>query len=267
MDLRLFWAVTKRFKRVAIGGTVAAVILAILAYGTPGPHGLTPHGSVTWQSQAELLLTQDSTAYGRANPQAITTGIAGYINGLSPLYAQIANGDAVQSAIRASKIPGVVTGAEGIDPLTGNYTPWFTLTATAPTAADATRLSARAVTALQNYLLHTQDATNVPESQRISLQVVRGGLPATIAASPKPTIAILVFLALISGTIIVMFSLENHDPKSAAALGRVSARAVVGSSVQLAQSEGDGGANGHLDRGHRVADGRPLPLDRLIKGR
>ena len=36
MDLRLFWAVTKRFKRVAIGGFLLAVVLAVLAYGTPG---------------------------------------------------------------------------------------------------------------------------------------------------------------------------------------------------------------------------------------
>lgn len=266
MDLRLFWAVTKRFKRVAIGGAIAAVVLAVLAYGTPGPHGLTPHGSVTYQSQAELLITQGSSAYNRANPQAITAGITGYISGQSPIYAQIANGDAVQSAVRASKIPGLVTAAEGVDPLTGAYMPWFTLTATAPTASDAARLSRRAVTVLQNYVLHDQEATNVPESQRISLQVVRGGLPPTIAASPKPTIAILVFLALISGTIIVMFSLENHDPKTAAALGRVSARA-AGAPVRLAESRADGGPNGHHDRGHRVADERPSSLDALIKGR
>jgi len=266
MDLRLFWAVTKRFKRVAIGGAVAAIVLAILAYGTPGPHGLTPHGSVTWESQAQILVTQGSTAYNRANPQAITAGIAGYISGQAPIFAQIANGDAVQSVVRASKIPGLVTAAEGIDPLTGGYMPWFTLTATAPTASDAARLSKRAVTVLQNYVLHDQEATNVPESQRISLQVIREGLPPRIAGSPKPTIAVLVFLALISGTILVMFSLENRDPKTAAALGRSSAR-TAGSPVRLAESRPDGGPNGHHDRGHRVADERPPSLDKLIKGR
>jgi hypothetical protein len=266
MDLRLFWAVTKRFKRVAIGGFVAAVILAILAYGTPGPHGLTPHGSVTWESQAQLLITQSSGAYNRANPQAITAGLPGYISGQSPVYAQIANGDAVQSAVRAAKIPGLVEAQEGVDPLTGAYMPWITLTATAPTASDAVKLSQRTVTVLQNYLLHEEEAGGVPESQRISLQVVKSGMPPEIAASPKPTIAILVFIAIISATIMVMFSLENHDPMTAAALGRVPGRS-AGGTGRFADSRADGGSNVHHDRMHRGADERPPTLDALIKGR
>jgi hypothetical protein len=200
MDLRLFWAVTKRFKRVAIGGFLLAVVLAVLAYGTPGPGGITPHGTVTYESQAVLLITQSNGAYGRADSKTLSVGAPGYMASLSPIYAGLANGTAVQDAIRAARIPGRVGASEGVDPQTGAYTPFVTLTAVAPTAADAGKLSQKAVAAFRSFVSQMEANSGVPSSTAVALEVVSNGLPPTIASQPKPTIPVLVFIAVMAGT-------------------------------------------------------------------
>src|ERR1700761_9722902 len=67
MDLRLFWGVVKRYKRLAIGGTLVAALLAILAYGTPSLSGgmptIVPHTPPVYQSQAQLLIAQGNGIY------------------------------------------------------------------------------------------------------------------------------------------------------------------------------------------------------------
>jgi hypothetical protein len=270
MDLRLFWAVVKRFKRIFIGGTILAVLLAVLAYGTPGPGGITPHGSVTWASKAELLITQSDGVYGRADAKTISAQNPNYMSSLSPIYTGLANGSAVQAAVKQSKVPGTVTATEGVDPNTGVYTPFITLTASGPTAADAGKLSTIGITAFQNYITQMEVANGVPATSRITLAVIRNGLPPEIASKPKPTIPVLVFLAIMSGTILLLFSLENHDPQSAAAIGRVAPSAKNVGALPLADNGGHAvdAHRGHgMDRLHRVGDKRSTTLESLIKGR
>lgn len=268
MDLRLFWAVTKRFKRVAIGGFLLAVVLAVLAYGTPGPGGITPHGTVTYESQAVLLITQSNGAYGRADSKTLSIGAPGYMASLSPIYAGLANGTAVQAAIRAARIPGRVGASEGVDPQTGAYTPFVTLTAVAPTATDAGKLSEKAVAAFRSYVSQMESNSGVPSSSGVALEVVSNGLPPTIASQPKPTIPVLVFIAVMAGTIMLLFSLENKDPRSAAALGRIapSVASENGATV-VPMAEPNGAPGVHRERIPRLADERTRSLDRLIKGR
>jgi len=270
MDLRLFWAVVKRFKRISIGGTIAAVVLAVLAYGTPGPHGITPHGSVKWESQAELLITQADGVYGRADPKTISAQNPNYMSSLSPIYTGLANGTAVQNAVRAAKVPGTVTASEGVDPNTGLYTPFITLTAAAPTAADAAILSKSGIASFQSFIAQMEAATAVPASSRITLEVIRDGLPPKIASRPKPTIPILVFLAIMSATIMLLFSLENHDPQSAAALGRVPAARLNGAGLPHPEHAGHVTSSQRQHgqhRTHRVEDTHSATVESLAKGR
>lgn len=271
MDLRLFWAVAKRYKRLSIGGTILAVVLAVFAYGTPGPGGLTPRGSVTWESKAQLLITQTDGVYGRADSTTISAQSPNYMSSLSPIYAGLANGSAVQTAVKQSKLPGTVTASEGVDPNTGVYTPFITLTASAPSAADAEKLSTIGIASFQNYISQMEAATGVPANERITLEVIQNGLPPVIGSKPKPTIPILVFLAIMSGTILLMFSLENRDPQSAASLGRVTPLARNGGAAPHPDNSGhavDAAHRGHgLDRLHRVGEKASPILDSLIKGR
>jgi capsular polysaccharide biosynthesis protein len=227
MDLRLFWAVMKRYKRITIPGTLLAAVLAVFAYGTPGPHGITPRAAVTYESQAQLLITQTTGPYGRADSKTVAVGDPGYMSSLAPIYAGIANGSAVQAAVRASKIPGTVSASEGIDPNTGDYTPFVNITADSPTPAGASKLAQVAVTTFQNYVTQMENQTGTPQASRVTLDDVRGGLPPVIASKPKPTIPVLIFVAIVAAMIMLVFSLENNDPQTAARLGRVPATRAV----------------------------------------
>lgn len=263
MDLGLFWAVLKRFKRVSITGTVLAVVLAVLAYGTPSPHGITPRGTVTWESRAELLITPATGLYGRADAKTVQLGDPAYMSTLSPVYAGLANGTAVQQAVRDPRVPGMVTATEGVDPNTGNYTPFVTLTATASSAPNAALLVTRGITAFQGFISKMEQAEGVPPYDRIALQVVRNGLPPVIASKPRMTIPILAFLAVMAGMIILVFSMENRDPRSAAALGRLPA--VVADGPTAPAAVGNGHVS-HQAKGEERAR-QAAVLDRLIKGR
>ena len=266
MDLQLFWAVIKRFKRVAIGGFLIAVILAVLAYGTPGPGGITPRGTVTYESQAVLLITQGNGSYGRADPKTLSVGAPGYMASLSPIYAGLANGTTVQAAIKAARIPGKVSASEGVDPQTGAYTPFVTLTAVAPTATDAVKLSQKAIVSFLDYVSQTEANSGVPSSSGVTLEVVSNGLPPVIASKPKPTIPILVFIAVMAGTIMLLFSLENKDPLSAAALGRITPTIAREDGAKVVAMTEPNRASS-IDREHnpRLAGDRARSLDRLIR--
>jgi len=269
MDLKLFWAVAKRYKRISIGGTILAVVLAVFAYGTPGPGGITPRGEVTWEAKAQLLLTQANGVYGQSDATAIQAQGPTYMSSLSPIYAGLANGSAVQTAVKAAKVPGKVSATEGVDQNTGAYTPFITLTASGPSPADAAKLSTIGIAAFKQYIYDMEVAAGVAPSSRITLAVISNGIPPVIGSKPKPTIPVLVFLAIMSGMVMLLFSLENHDPQSAAKLGRVPAVALNGAALPHPEHNGPMPVHrGHAqDRLHRVGDTRTASLESLIKGK
>jgi hypothetical protein len=226
MDLQLFWGVVKRYKRVALGGTLLALALAVLSYGTPSfSHGkptLVPRQPPTYQSQVQLLITQAGGAsYYSTSAKAVQSAGYGYLAALSPVYAGIASGNTVQDAVRATKLPGKVTAQEGLDTQTGDYTPFVTLTATGPTPQDAAALGKVATASLQNYVSGMQASAGVESSARITLQVLANGLPPVVASGSKKTIPILVLIASLGALVALLFALENRDHATAVALGRV----------------------------------------------
>jgi hypothetical protein len=72
-----------------------------------------------------------------------------------------------------------------------------------------------------------------------------------------------------SGMVMLLFSLENHDPQSAAKLGRVPAAGLNGAALPYTEHNGPTPVpRGHAqDRLHRVGDKRSASLESLIKGR
>ena len=277
MDLRLFWGVVKRYKRLAIGGTLLAMILAIFSYGTPGLSNGKPtiiaRGSVTWASQAELLIGQDDGVYGRADAKTLATGSPGYMSSLTPVYTAIANSTAVQSVIRAAKIPGTVVATEGVDPLTGAYQPLVMLTAAAPTESDAAKLAAVGIKAFQTNVAQMEAAAGIPQNSRVVLQVIQTGLPPHIAAKPKLTIPVLILFALMTGLIVLLFSLENRDPQTAAKFGRVTSGMEAGAPAENGRfvapppaiHASSSGARDHKqDRLHEPND-HPAVLTKILK--
>ncbi len=274
VDLRLIVAVLHRFKRQVLGGVLIAVLLSALAYGTPtishGSPTLAPHSPDVWQSEAELLITQASFPYGHASPQylagsgktpAVPVGEEGYMSSLAPVYATLANGDAVQRLLGATPDSrSSVKAAEVFDTGTGAPTPFITLTASAPTSAAARRLAARAVGVLEHFVSAQQAKAGIVPAQRVELQVVRDGEPAKLVEGQKLTLPILVGLIVLALTVALAFVRENLDPRMAAVLRAVPAT-VAAASGGLTRS-----GNGHrrseegaeaIAAGSRAGGGEP----------
>lgn len=253
MDLRLFWGVIKRYRRVAIGGTLVALVLATLTYGTPGlvngTPTIVPRTPAAYESRAELIITQYNGVYGRADARTLATGAPSFLSSLSPVYAGLANGSVVQAAVRASRIPGTIAATEGVDPNTGDYTPFLNITTSGPTPVDAERLMRIGITAFDKYIAQMENSSAVPQSARVDLQVVRSGFPAVLASGHKVTLPLLVFVVVIAALIALMFSLENKDPQTAVMLGRVAGGPILsgvgGDGTAVATPEFSTAAAGH----------------------
>jgi capsular polysaccharide biosynthesis protein len=227
MDAGLFFAVLWRSKRLMLGGLLLGVVLAALAYGQPGfangRPALTPRGNEVWQSEAQLLITQPGFPYGRSGYNNLTT-----LAGLSPIYANLANGNAVLPAVarRMGIAGGSVQATDSLEPAAGVNLPFVNLVATAPTQNQAMELVNGASLALQRYVATLQSTAGIPAKQRIQLAIVKAGTTAKLAKGPKLSIPILVFMAVLIAITSLVFLKENLMPRVAAELGRVPSEAL-----------------------------------------
>ena len=226
MDLKLFSDVLRRHKRVLFGGVVLAVVLAIFAYGQPtfshGKLGIVPGGTEVWQTQSQLLITQQNDPYGNAvqgltldNPKPkshnppLQLGGVGYMESLAPIYAAIANGDLVQRQVRRISRTASVVATSVPDPTSGGTLPLVQLTVTASSRALGQRLARLAAAALASYVANQQAAGGIFAAQRVQLSPVQEGFQAKLLKGHKPTGALLVFVAVLAAAITLAFILEN----------------------------------------------------------
>lgn len=247
MDFKLFFAVVKRYKRVVIVGAALGVVLSVLSYGTPGLKGgkptIIPRGSEVWQGEAQVLISQAGFPYGRASTQVVPgtsknapaqpLGDLGYMANLSSVYAALANGDYVQhqvaklthirlcpptlSAIGASA-PTSTTGGcgtvvAGSVEQQGNAAPLplITLTSSASSAGAAAKLTTTTIAVLRGAIAQQQAAAGTTGTQRVVLQTVNSGSPATLEKGHSKSISILVLFAVVSASIALAFILNNHS--------------------------------------------------------
>jgi hypothetical protein len=212
MDVALFLIVLWRAKRLVLGGVLLAVVLAILAYGTPGFAGghptLTPRSAEVWQSEAQLLIGQSSYPY-RQVPEP-----DGSLGSLSPIYAGLANGSVMQAEIRQRLgTNGSVKASEDVDLAASSFLPFVNFLATAPTPAQATRFAQGAAAIFEAFVERQQAAQGVAPDHRIQLSVVETGANPKLAEGHKVSIPILVFVAVLMGTIALVLVKENVGRK------------------------------------------------------
>jgi hypothetical protein len=234
MDFKLFYAVVKRYKRVVISGAVLAIVLSVLSYGMPGLKGgkptIIPRGSEVWQGDAEILISEEGFPYGRAVTQVIpgkgvdvpaqTYGDESYLSNLSSVYAAMANGNALQQevakdthfAVCPAKVTcGTILAAEVADPNTSAPLPLVTITASAPTAGEAAKLATTTVSVLKGEITQQEAASGTPVDQRVELQTLKSGSPATLSQGYSKSIPMLVLFAVLSASIALAFILNNHS--------------------------------------------------------
>ncbi len=220
MDIPLFFAVLRRFKWMVIGGLVLAIPLAALSYVA---------GSVTYESQAEALITQQSFPYGRAAvPGGAASGIqignSAVLAGLSPVYAQIANSNQIVGSVRKqARVPGTVTASEVSDLASGANLPFVQLVSTSPTAAGAVTLTQTEFNLLSQYITRQQATAGISPSDRVQLVLIQTGNPPKLASGHSSSVPMLVVVAVLAAAIAIALIREKADPRTAAALGRVPA--------------------------------------------
>jgi hypothetical protein len=220
MDLKLFLAVIWRSKLIVLAGVLLALVLAALAYGRPslagGHPSLTPRAAQVWQSESQLLISQAGFPYRQA---AESSNLAQPLGNLSPIYANLANGNIVQDQIHSQLGPiGSVKASEDIDAAASSFLPFVNLVATAPTRSGATRLAHGAAVIFLAYVARQQALASIPPKSRIQLSLVESGASAKLVEGQKLSVPILVFLAVMVAILTMVFVRENLQPRVGAEL-------------------------------------------------
>ena len=92
---------------------------------------------------------------------------------------------------------------------TASPLPLLTITGTATSPAEATRLTIGATDAFINYARSRQIAERIPESQRVKLQIVKRASVPTLTAPRSKTKFIIILLAGLTATVAAAFVRDN----------------------------------------------------------
>jgi hypothetical protein len=213
MDLALYWRVARRFWIVLAVGTLLAIVLAVLSTARIGLNGISYRKPEVWQSQSTLLLTQQGFPWGRAVTPS--NGNISQLGGLNGLYAQFANSDAVQLAMLRAGAPKSWKLTAAPDATNANL-PIVDLFGSGDSAVDSLKALALGRQAFLEYVSSQQRAAAIPSNQRVQIQVLEKATPPVVIVPRKKTLPIVVFVAVMTLTVGLVFVLENARPRSRA---------------------------------------------------
>jgi hypothetical protein len=223
MDLRLFLRVLWRFRLLVLAGSYLAFTLTFLALVRVDPTGspvLSYRGSETWTSNARLFVTESGFPWGRRlipppeedkSPSAVRSD-PDRLTSLAVLYATLANSDPVKrNIVRSGKLKwkisaGPVLRGDG-DPL-----PIIDLSATGITEQSAISHTRSAAFALVKFIREEQQVNQIPDDDRVVIEVIERPTKATLLAGRPKVVPILVFLLVMGATIGLALLLENLRP-------------------------------------------------------
>ena len=222
MDLGLYATVLWRFRWIVVLGTLLAVALTVLTVAKVTSDGLAYRKAETWQAQTTLLLTQPGFPEGRALfPNSKTQGERSKYSysdptrfaSLTALYSQFAQSDEVRALVRREGSPpgSSVSAAPVIPPGSSAYTllPVIALFGTAQSRSDAVETTRLASDAFMAFLDRKAREAEIPESQRVQVEVLAQPRGAVVVEPRKKTLPIVVLLTVLTGTMCLVFVLEN----------------------------------------------------------
>jgi hypothetical protein len=223
MDLGLYASVLWRFRWIVLLGTLLAVVLTVLTVAKVTSDGLAYRKAETWQAQTTLLLTQPGFPEGRAlfpNSESKGEERSKYsytdpnrFASLTALYSQFAQSDEVRALVRrdgaprgssVSAAPVIPEGPSGYTPL-----PVIALFGSAQSRSDAVETTRLGAEAFMAFLDRKAREAEIPESQRVQVDVLAQPRGAVVVEPRKKTLPIVVFLTMITGTVGLVFVLEN----------------------------------------------------------
>ena len=234
MDIREYVRVLRRFRRLVAIGFLAAVGLAAWSYYAPtfdgGLPSMEPRKEELWQASATLFLTQKGFPAGRTEQPLVVrkvggaeTAVAQYadpgrLTSLAPLYARLANSDAVRRRmLKDGPLEGEAKAIPTADTSYGavNGLPMISIFGTAPTKERALRITQRNMVAFLDYLSDSQNAADIKGDKRVIVEVVNAPGELKLIAPRKKTLLAFVFLAVLFATIGLAFVLDNAWPAGA----------------------------------------------------
>ncbi len=213
MDLKRFFGVLRRHKRLMIGGTVLAAVVAVLAYQL-SPRSLAEPVAALDHASARSLRQRGAAA--------------------QPGQREVANNQPT-SSVRRSQLPGVAgpdlcrirerRGGSGGDSQISAHVQsgghWHVRSSLrsrfAVGAADGRRSHCRgarkvarfAATTLENYVASEQAAGEVPKAQRVQFSFVQNGAQTKLLSGPSKITSLLLFVAILGCVIGLAFKLEK----------------------------------------------------------
>jgi hypothetical protein len=216
VDLQLYFRVIWRFRLLVLAGLVLAIALAFLAMVRITSEGITYREPQTWSSKARLFVTQKGFPWGRAVTQDETTAAPDRFTSLAVLYAQFAESDEVKAIMRRDgPVKGEVQASPVVSPSGDFSLPLIDVIGMSTDPVTAESITARATRAILEYLGQQQDEANVPEKDRVIVQVVAQPEQAQLLESRPLTRPIVVYLVTLFGTIGLAFILHNLRPPKA----------------------------------------------------
>jgi hypothetical protein len=234
MKIGLYLRVMWRFRFLVAAGFVLAIALAYLSVARVdlnNPQHVAYRSSETWISRSTILITQQKFPEGRsvfeqtvpATGQPKATQFAPnfadpsrFIE-LANLYAELATSDPVEQLVKkGGPLHGTVQAVPTVTSNGAAALPLLSINGIASTPQDAIRLASRAVQAFVVFLQVQQTRANVPDTQRVLLQVVDRPVKAELLRGRPKTLPVVVFLAVLLATMGMAMLLENLRPRAAA---------------------------------------------------
>jgi hypothetical protein len=233
MDLRLYSRVIWRFRLLVLVGLLGALLLAFLSFFKVSFQGFSPDSVTyrqqeTWASNSTMLVTQRGFPAGwtvqpptvdeNGNPIPGATPYADQsrFEALAVFYSVLANSDAVRKiATKSSPLHGQYSAKAIPDPsnkLHGTL-PFLTISGVATTPQGAVETARRATEAFRQFLVDKQARADIPDKQKVKLQVVNEARGAKLVKGRRLTIPIVVFLTGLIATLGLAFVLENLRPR------------------------------------------------------
>jgi hypothetical protein len=233
MDLRRHLQVVWRFRRIAAGGFVLAVAVALLASFHVSTSGLTWRSDQTFTSTSTLFVTQTGFPWGRVTlPSASLqpSGIAGNegtedsestsqkrreygaperFSDLAVVYSYIARSDQVRGLVAPRPKPDQIVITPVTNPSTGANLPLLLMETHATDQGVAQNLNKGVISALRKYLEEEQEASDIAEDERVRVQVLNPPTPAGVTEGRTYMASVVAFIMVLAATLAIIYLLEN----------------------------------------------------------
>lgn len=224
MDLTLFFRVAWRYRLLVLSGLIVAVLAAFFALVRVDPAGspvLSLRGEGQYVSYTTIFVTQEGFPWGRLPTDDEEGGVdAARLAGLATLYTKLVDSDPVADLTKAV-LPETGWSIESTvlldDGGIAQALPLIRIAGLANTPALAELTAATVADSLMTYVSQRQQGAQIPQDERVVLQLIKGPDEAVTLAGRSFTFPIVIFLLLSMLSLAAPFLIDNIR-RSAAAL-------------------------------------------------